>query len=301
MLKLQFKDRRRESVWLVDKVFSIGKNARNSLMIDHAGISEFHAELINNNDQLELINKAEGMGVWVNGIPISDQTMVNAGDAITLGELELELVDPKSQTAKPSANAAEKSDWSISSKASWLEQNRYAIKDKVIIGRDATCDIVLPLEHLSRQHVALEIRNGQLFVKDLESANGTYLNGEKVKDSPLKAGDKLKLDVVTFEVGGPTHDPHKTIIRTVSSPDKTKVREPKQANKPTPTKPAPARPTSPATRAAANRKKLSADGKQDWISKKTSTPQPSGKSGATIVVIGLLLLVAAAVVLMQLS
>ena len=225
MLKLQFKDRRREAVWLVDQVFTIGKNARNSLMVDNAGVADFHAELINHHDKLTLVNKSEGIGVWVNGLPISDETEVKAGDSITLGELELELVDPKSGTAPQQTAASPKTDWSISSKASWLEHGRYVIEDKVIIGRDSSCDIVLPLEHLSRRHVALEVRRGQLFVQDLDSANGTYLNGERVKEAPLKAGDKLKLDVVTFEVGGPTHDPHKTIIRSVSSPKKTKVRE----------------------------------------------------------------------------
>ncbi len=293
MLKLQFKDRRRESVWLVDKVFSIGKNARNSLMVDHAGIVDFHAELVNNQDQLTLINKANGTGIWVNGIPISDETKLSAGDEVKLGELELELVDPKKQMSTPASNVTPKSDWSISSKASWLEQNRYEINDKVIIGRDATCDIVLPLEHLSRQHVALEIRNGQLFVKDLESANGTYLNGEKVKDSPLKAGDKLKLDVVTFEVGGPTHDPHKTIIRTVSSPKKTKVRDAEQASTKPPQK------NAPTPRASIKKKKLSSDGKQDWIAEKSSAQSPKGKSSAFVMGIGVVLLIAAAVILTQ--
>lgn len=294
MLKLQFKDRRREAVWLVDKVFTIGQNVRNSLMVDNVGVADFHAELINDHDQLTLVNKSGGISVWVNGMPISDQTEVRAGDTIVLGELELELVDPKAGASTPKLEAKAKSDWSISSKASWLERGRYVIEDKVVIGRDPSCDIVLPLDHLSRQHVALEVRRGQLFVKDLDSANGTFLNGEKVKEAPLKAGDKLKLDVVTFEVGGPTHDPHKTIIRTVSSPKKTKVREDKE----------PARASAPAVNAskakAAKAKRLVADGKQDWISGQNTQPKPAkSSSGAVFIVIGVTLLVAAAWVISQ--
>jgi len=313
MLKLQFKDRRREAVWLVDQVFTIGKSANNSLMVDHAGVNEFHAEIINQHDQLTLVNKCDGIGVWVNGLPISDQTHISAGDSITLGELELELVDPKNSQTSAAKPKKKSSDWSISSKASWLDKSRYQILDKVIIGRDSACDIVLPLEHLSRQHVMLELRKGQLFVKDLDSANGTYLNGERVNEAPLKAGDKLKLDVVTFEVGGPTHDPHKTIIRTVANKEKTKLLDASatssqamntKGHTPTSTKPANSPNTTTAAQAKAARvqkKKLAASGKQDWISGKDTEPEnkPS-QSGAVFVVIGIILVAAAvAVVLTQ--
>lgn len=295
MLKLQFKDRRREAVWLVDKVFTIGHNARNSLMVDNVGIAEFHAELINEHDKLTLVNKSGGLSLWVNGMPISDHTVVKAGDTITLGELELELVDPKAGPSAPKTETKGRSDWSISSKASWLDKGRYAIEDKVIIGRDPSCDIVLPLDHLSRQHVTLEIRRGQLFVKDLDSANGTFLNGERVKEAPLKAGDKLKLDVVTFEVGGPTHDPHKTIIRSVSSPKKTEVREEQHAARP-------ATPAMPRTKAKAAKKakRLVADGKQDWIQGQQTRPEPSkSSSGGVFILVGLALLIAAVWVISQ--
>ena len=277
-------------MWLVDQVFSIGKDARNSLMVDHNGVEDFHIEIISDQDKLRLLNKAGGLGVWVNGLPISEETELNAGDQITIGELELELVDPKQNT--PAIEVPTHSDWSIFSKASWLEKNRYTVEDKLIIGRDASCNIVLPLEHLSRQHVALEVRKGQLFVRDLDSANGTYLNGERVTEAPLKAGDKLKLDVVTFEVAGPTHDPHKTIIRTVSSPEKTKVKD-----RPTTTAQT-AQPKQVVAAAKRNKspekKRLAANGKQDWIGKQGTGEQAKASKGGGLLIVGVILVLACA-------
>ena len=52
MLKLHFKDRRRESVWLVDSKLSIGKATSNSLMIEDQSIDEMHAGIIKTQDQL---------------------------------------------------------------------------------------------------------------------------------------------------------------------------------------------------------------------------------------------------------
>lgn len=261
MLKLQFRDRRQESVWLVDQVFTIGKNARNSLMLDGADIHDFHAELINERDTLFLVNKSAGATVWVNGTAIQEKTRVNAGDTITLGTLELELVDPKFHTnTKTTHNNS--ANWSLFSSASWLEKNHYSVADTLLIGRDPSCDVSLPLEHLSRHHCQLEVRNGSLYVSDLDSANGTFLNGVRIKDSVLKAGDKIKLDVITFEVKGPSHDPDKTIIRNVASAQASKIK-PHQ-----PPSPVPISPSAPPRSRRGHKivpKNLLADGKQDWI------------------------------------
>lgn len=295
MLKLQFKDRRREAVWLVDHIFSIGKHPRNSMMVDNSGVEDFHIELVNQNDSLKLINKAGGVGVWVNGMPIAEETQLKANDQIKIGELELELVDPKQHMTLSGSSADQKKPWAISSKASWLEKNHYDITDKIVIGRDSSCDIVLPLEHLSRQHVELEVRKGQLYVKDLDSANGTFLNGERISEAAANAGDKLKIDVVTFEISGPTHDPQKTIIRTLKSTKKTKLKAEQNIGAHASVQPGQANSPIGGNRAQGKRKNLVADGKQDWIGKGQTEPETkSSKNGIVFVAIGLLLLVAAA-------
>ena len=49
------------------------------------------------------------------------------------------------------------------------------------IGRSVKCDVVVPDESLSRQHCKIEIQDGNFFVTDLGSANGVYLDGEKIE------------------------------------------------------------------------------------------------------------------------
>lgn len=265
MLKLQFRDRRREAVWLVDQSFTIGSNARNSLMINDSGILDVHAEIINQNNQLVLVDKSAGKGCWVNGKPVTSHANLKKNDVIKLGDIELVLVDPKStvgSTPKQTQSRPAESTWSIYSKASWLDQSRFNISSRVIIGRDPSCDITLPLDHLSRQHVALEIKNGQLHVNDLDSSNGTFVNGERVSSTVVKPGDKIKLDVVTFEVIGPTHDPNKTIIRSAPA-SKPKAASTNTAKSSAAAKPK-AKPAAQTTKPPQS-KKLAAQGKQNWI------------------------------------
>ncbi len=300
MLKLQFRDRRREAVWLVDSTFTIGRAPQNSLMIDDASLQEVHAEIRSGTDGITLQNRAGGTSMWVNGIPVADKTTLKVGDQITLGHLDLELIDPKAATEFANAPASKPSGrgWSIHSKASWLEQNRFPIEGKVVIGRDSACDIALPLEHLSRRHVELDIRGGQLFLKDLDSSNGTFLNGERVSESPVKPGDKIKLDVVTFEVSGPEHDPHKTIIRTApASGSKSKQKSSASTPKTTAQRPSPAKAkTAPASKAASP-KKLVASGKQDWLQNQEETPNEPKKNrtGAALLLVSAILAVGAIV------
>jgi len=301
MLKLQFRDRRREAVWLVDRTFTIGRNPSNSLMIEDSEIKDFHAEIINDKDQLSLINRSSDQSLWVNGKVVNGHIKIHAGDAITIGNIELELVDPKLNTKLPETPRQREAadNWAICSNASWLEQNRFAINHKVIIGRDKSCDITLPLEHLSRQHVELEVRGGQLFIKDLDSSNGTFLNGKQITESLVKSGDKIKLDVITFEVEGPTYDPNKTIIRTVA-PDPAKTPAEKQTapssstNKKPSVKPVNKKQSHASDSRVAN-KRLAANGKQKWISEdsRQKTPKKS-KTGLLLLVASAILAVASA-------
>ena len=169
-----------------------------------------------------------------------------------------------------------------------MPKSHFPIKDKVVIGRDPGCDIHVAIDHLSRRHVELEIRSNQLVLKDLGSANGTFVNGNKVDEATLRPGDKIKLDVLTFEVSGPAHDPHKTIIRM--APASTSSTAPAQPS----ASAAPAKPAAPVqaevkVKASGNGnggKKLVAEGRQEWLS--TQSDNGSNKSRSRT---GLILLV----------
>ena len=61
------------------------------------------------------------------------------------------------------------------------------------LGRSSSCEISIPDPVLSRNHCLFETRDGGLWVTDLQSANGTVLNGAPLgsESRPLKSGDKV--------------------------------------------------------------------------------------------------------------
>lgn len=76
------------------------------------------------------------------------------------------------------------------------------IISSIIFGRSDVCDICIDDVKLSRQHFAVEMaENGELFLMDLHSTNGTYLNSVKVVSKvKLKAGDEISAGLTKIQI-----------------------------------------------------------------------------------------------------
>lgn len=70
---------------------------------------------------------------------------------------------------------------------------------KVTLGRGADADIQVLDHGLSRHHCFFEKQGDSFFIGDLESRNGTYVNGQRVSRVELKAGDVVRVGAVEFE------------------------------------------------------------------------------------------------------
>ena len=67
------------------------------------------------------------------------------------------------------------------------------------MGRSLSNDIVVEDKSLSRLHVRIENRNGQFYVLDNNSSNGTYVNRKKVGESLLQDGDTINTGRISFQ------------------------------------------------------------------------------------------------------
>lgn len=65
--------------------------------------------------------------------------------------------------------------------------------EELVIGRHPSCDVVLGDDTVSRRHALLTFRDGGWILRDLDSTNGTRLNGEYVGRCRLRPGDQLGL------------------------------------------------------------------------------------------------------------
>ncbi len=64
-------------------------------------------------------------------------------------------------------------------------------KEKISIGRDSDNDIYINNLAISRYHARILVENEKIFIEDLESSNGTYLNGKKTNHSEINEQDTI--------------------------------------------------------------------------------------------------------------
>jgi len=246
MLKLQHKNTDR-SVWLVGPKMKVGTNKDNEVVVTGDGVAEFHAELYVEGDKVA-VAPLGGNPCLVNGEAIEAKTALKVGDEVTVGSREFVIVPPK-QGTKPSApREASASDdanatvmrkvgkiepsgkgtgWMLQATHQSLGNKRYPINGKVVVGRAQECELSFSYDRLSRRHAELKLVNNTLLVKDLESSNGTFVNGKRVDSVRLQPGDTLSFDKLSFTVVGPSEaesrlgfsdELNKTVIRPAIDP-----------------------------------------------------------------------------------
>ncbi len=78
-------------------------------------------------------------------------------------------------------------------------------EDEVVIGRDIAAQIFIPDPSISRRHARVFLSGGQYFVEDLNSSNGTHLNGQPVHaPQALRPGDEIQLGPsIALQFDGP--------------------------------------------------------------------------------------------------
>ncbi len=75
------------------------------------------------------------------------------------------------------------------------------------VGRLSGLALTLSSESVSKEHAELFLREGTIHVRDLGSKNGTFVNGERVGEAPLREGDILHFAQVEFRLGRQEIDP----------------------------------------------------------------------------------------------
>jgi hypothetical protein len=75
-----------------------------------------------------------------------------------------------------------------------LRGQEYTLKNgDNVLGRDESCEIIFALDGVSKRHVTFSVTDDVVYIQDLGSANGTFLNNKPVKRAALKATDKIGL------------------------------------------------------------------------------------------------------------
>ena len=80
----------------------------------------------------------------------------------------------------------------------WLAEPGLLQTAELTLGRSPDCELVFCDDTVSRHHARLELRDGRWFLIDLDSSNGTSVNGRRVRDAEVRPGDRIRLGAAGF-------------------------------------------------------------------------------------------------------
>ena len=124
---------------------------------------------------------------------LSTATLESRAEWVLGGRIEDALWDLPKRWWRPRAAGPQpgrgRREWPISDRGRW------------VLGRGSGCDMLLDGDDaVSRRHAEIAVRAGLCLVRDLDSANGTLLNGRLVRRARLRRGDMLVLGETVVRV-----------------------------------------------------------------------------------------------------
>ncbi|HEU0316402.1 MAG TPA: MFS transporter [Solirubrobacteraceae bacterium] len=211
-----------------ETVFGRDAGTADIVLDDDAGeISRRHARVTVTRAGTAVEDLGSTNGTFVNDARIDASRALVPGDRVRIGSTTLELVPPVDIEPPPSRRAAPASDGraraTIPAPAEVPVPPRApgtdgelridsgpgsgrvaAVRGSATIGREPECDLQILDSEVSRRHAKVTVADGRAFLDDLNSANGTYVNGERILSRrELAPEDRIEIGQATISFSSP--------------------------------------------------------------------------------------------------
>jgi len=74
------------------------------------------------------------------------------------------------------------------------------VKTTATLGRSSKCDLIVKHDTVSRRHSEITVKQGTISLRDLNSRNGTFIDGKRILIGQVQLGQLIKFGSVTFSV-----------------------------------------------------------------------------------------------------
>jgi hypothetical protein len=118
--------------------------------------------------------------------------------------------------------------------------------DRTVVGRDKGCDVIVDDVSVSRKHARIERWGSNWAVVDQRSANGTFLDGQRIAEKVLQSGQELRFGAVSYRVEIDEYTAGATVLMHMPAASDATVLQPAAAPRRPAAPAAPAPPPAPA-------------------------------------------------------
>lgn len=174
----------------------VGARSLVHMHLDSPQVSRAHALIVNEGGRVYVRDLASTNGVWVNGAAVREAEL-HLKDMLRFGPFV--LVCQANFPPRPADGAlatSEEPGGDLADTELFVETLRLRVDLRprtVLIGRRRSCDLLLRDNDISRVHAVAFRRDGRQYLRDLNSKNGTFVNGRQVREAELQAGDEVRI------------------------------------------------------------------------------------------------------------
>lgn len=135
----------------------------------------------------------DGMGLHVNARPVRRMAMLRGGDSIYLEGLEMLLIGAEPLPAPDEGSPGRPNDRRtvLRGAGGFHHGQCFSLHERVTVGRSPECTIHIDDAALAMRHAVLEPHADGAVLRDLGTGNGSVVNGHRVRDALLRAGDQV--------------------------------------------------------------------------------------------------------------
>ncbi|WP_141699113.1 FHA domain-containing protein [Candidatus Thiosymbion oneisti] len=175
--------------------YGVGSDESNAMRISGSDVQPQHARF-RYRDGLILVEPIRSARILLNGETITDVCAVSDGDWVAFGSTLFQVRFPESDR---NSMAGPRPAPAVGTK----EGN-----DKIIVGRIPSCGLPIDSPLISRKHAQLQIDSDDVWLEDLKSTNGTWVNGQRINERVvLHAGDRVSFASFVFVFSGSALEP----------------------------------------------------------------------------------------------
>jgi pSer/pThr/pTyr-binding forkhead associated (FHA) protein len=171
--------------------WTIGSRGDCDVVVDLPRVSGRHCRLVRDQDGFVLEDLGSTNGTYLNGVRLTGAVRVTPEDSITLGVSAPMPWPPEAALPVAAVTPTLRSVPAAGPESCSSLVFRTA---SMVIGRAPDCDHVLDLPIVSGHHARLCRVDDQVWIEDLGSANGTFVNGRRIdRRTAVKSGDAINL------------------------------------------------------------------------------------------------------------
>ncbi|MBS0569948.1 MAG: FHA domain-containing protein [Proteobacteria bacterium] len=216
-MKLLFPNGEHDAVEIGRGEVLVGAGADCTVMLAAPGIAPRHCRIFEREGH-SYAEPLDGGVTVLNGRQISGQAAIKPGDLLLFARVGVRVVATEKVTAVPLPRRPEPTSgedgrtrvrmalpkFIMRGVSGPTFGKTFGVTGTLTLGRSAECDISIPSDEISRHHAKLQLVADGVLVEDMGSANGTFVNNQRVHASALmKHGDELRLDTVRFMLMSP--------------------------------------------------------------------------------------------------